>query len=564
MTEAFFQDGPELENQYESDALLQSYLRRILPPEVLKKIEPDLKRFGGRVAGDILAMGRDAEAHPPVHVPFDPWGRRIDEVRVSQGWKDLEKVAAEEGIVAIGYERKYGALSRVYQFAKLYLYSPSSAIHSCPLAMTDGAARLIEVYGDDTLKQGPYKRLTSRDPKIFWTSGQWMTERTGGSDVGASTTIAKKDGANYRLYGDKWFTSAVTAPVAMTLARLDGALAGGKGLSLFYLEQKDAQGRMNNIRIHRLKDKLGTKALPTAELSLDGTPATLMGGEGDGVKKISTLFNVTRIYNACCAVAAMRRAITLARDYASRRGAFGKKLSELPLHVETLADLQLELDAGFLLTFRTVEVLGKEETKQATPEEHALLRLLTPLAKLYTGKQTVAAASEVLECFGGAGYCEDTGLPALLRDSQTLSIWEGTTNVLALDALRAIAKENSFGPLIADLRKKAENTSLSELKPAVAKLLASAKMIEAYLQNSLTSGKDFLEAGARQFAYALSRSYAAALLLEHADWAAKKEHDPQYVGAALRWCSRDLAPLLNADEAHRQASRQLAMGQPRS
>jgi alkylation response protein AidB-like acyl-CoA dehydrogenase len=194
-----------------------------------------------------------------------------------------------------------------------------------------------------------------------------MTERTGGSDVGSTSTLAQCDsGDEYRLYGLKWFTSATTSQVAMTLARIEGASGGGAGLSVFLIELRDRNGLLRNIRVDRLKDKLGTRALPTAELTLEGTPARLVGGAGDGIRKISTLFNVTRVYNAVAAVAGMRRCVALATDYSRRRLAFGKPLIEHPLHVETLAEMQLELRAAFLLAFRVVEVLGKEECGEAS------------------------------------------------------------------------------------------------------------------------------------------------------------------------------------------------------
>jgi len=160
----FFQEGPELQNQFNDDALLLSYLKRVLPEDMLKQITPDLERLGDRVVKDIYDMGIDAELNEPYLKQFDVWGKKINEVVVSDGWQELEEVSAEEGLVAIGYERKYGDLSRVYQFAKLYLFTPSSAVFTCPLAMSDGAIRLIEVYGDQELKSIAIKKLTSRDP----------------------------------------------------------------------------------------------------------------------------------------------------------------------------------------------------------------------------------------------------------------------------------------------------------------------------------------------------------------------------------------------------------------
>jgi alkylation response protein AidB-like acyl-CoA dehydrogenase len=519
----FYQAGPELGNQYLDDELLRSYLRWKLPPPVLTQVEPGLERLGGRVATDILALAEAAEAEPPRHVPFDAWGRRVDHIHTSEAWRALDRVAAEEGLVAIAYERTHGARSRIDQFARLYLFGPSSATYNCPLAMSDGAARALELYGDDDVCRAAFAHLTSRDPDRVWTSGQWMTERTGGSDVGGTSTIARCEDGEYRLYGTKWFTSATTSQMAMALARIEGAPAGSRGLSLFYLELRDSAGRLRNIRVNRLKDKLGTRALPTAELTLEGTPARLVGGAGEGVRTIASLFNITRIHNACAAVAGMRRAIVLARDYASKRVVFGRRLADQPLHAETLADLEAEHAAAFLLTFRAVELLGRVECGEASASELALLRLLTPLAKLYTGKQAVAVASEALECVGGAGYIEDTGLPRLLRDAQVLSIWEGTTNVLSLDVLRAMERDGAFAPFMDDLTERLDRIRTPSLTPLVERVRSNGHRLAERAEAMASMSTDAAQAGARAFAFGLARAYMASLLLEYAEWSQPHE-----------------------------------------
>jgi acyl-CoA dehydrogenase len=218
--------------------------------------------------------------------------------------------------------------------------------------------------------------------------------------------------------------------MALTLARPAGNGRGGSGLAMFYVETRDDQGRLNGIRVERLKDKLGTRKVPTAELLLDGARAELVGEARNGTRAIEPMLVVTRTWNSVSSVAFMRRAVALAKSYARERSAFGLKLHELPLHVETLAQLEAETRAAFLLTFELVELLGRQEANELSPEQAALLRLLTPIAKLVTAKQAVAVVSEAIEAFGGAGYVEDTGLPVLLRDTQVLPIWEGTTNVL--------------------------------------------------------------------------------------------------------------------------------------
>lgn len=548
----FYQLPPSLDNQYSDDHILQAVLKRLLPPSTFAEIEPELRRFGEKVVKEMEPLAQEAEANPPVHVPYDPWGKRIDHIKVTKAWDRLHEIAAEEGIVATGYERKHGEYSRIHQFAKLYLYHPSSAIYSCPLAMTDGAARVIELFGSEEMKKNAYAHLISRDTKKFWTSGQWMTERTGGSDVSGTSTVAKKVGNHFELHGVKWFTSATTSQMAMTLARIEGE----DKLSLFYVELRNDKGELQNIRINRLKDKLGTKALPTAELSLEGTPAVLVGESGKGVKTIATLFNITRLYNACCAVGYMRRGIALSLDYAKKRKAFGKLIIEHGLHLETMADLQVRYEASFQLMFHAAALLGKEELGKASETESGTLRLLIPLVKLFTAKEGVAIASEVIESFGGAGYIEDTGLPQLLRNAQVLSIWEGTTNVLSLDALRAIKKENAAPAFMKDIENRLAGIKHADLQSFKEKTIKSMADIQKVLVNGSKLNEEDLNTKARSLAMGLSRTYAAALMLEHAEWGLNS-HDRHGYMSAKRWFDQELFHLELAGDERRNESRMI-------
>jgi alkylation response protein AidB-like acyl-CoA dehydrogenase len=374
-----------------------------------------------------------------------------------------------------------------------------------------------------------------------------MTERSGGSDVSSTSTVATTDSDGYRLTGTKWFTSATTSQIAIALAYVPAGDTRERMLSVFLIRLRDADGHLRGIRVNRLKDKLGTRALPTAELTLDGTPAHLIGGLGQGVRKISALFNVTRVYNAVAAVAGMRRAIALARDYAQRRIAFGKRLIDHPLHRETLAALELEWRAGFLLAFHVVELLGKQECGTASPDDLARLRLLIPVAKLYTAKQAVAVASEAVESFGGAGYIEDTGLPRLLRDAQVLSIWEGTTNVLSLDVLRALEKTTGLQAVLDEARQQLASVRSNALGAAAARLREALGTIERFADRLANEGRDVAEAHARAFSYSLARCTAGLLLLQYAEWATREGVDPFAVIGATRWCERGLAALENAE-----------------
>ena len=541
MNQFFNQPPPKLDNQYKDDRMLRSYLRRLLPPEVLAEVEPSLQQMGALAGGELYEMQLADRLNEPVLTQWDAWGNRIDQIEVTPLWQRAEKIAAEMGVVAAAYEGKYGRFDRPYQFALAYLFHPSTDVYTCPLAMTDGAARTLLRSGNQELIERAVPHLTSRDPAQFWTSGQWMTESTGGSDVGLSETVARLgEDEVWRLFGRKWFTSAATSQMTLTLARPEGNEPGGRGLALFYLETRGEDGRLQHIEINRLKDKLGTRKVPTAELLLKGSKAIPVMGLENGVRHIVPMLHLTRTWNAVSAVAFMRRGLALARDYARKRVAFGAPLAQKPLHVDTLATLQAETEAAFHLTFYLVELIGKDEAGEIVEEEAALLRLLTSLAKLTTGRQAVMVASEVLEAHGGAGYVEDTGLPMLLRDSQVLPIWEGTTNVLSLDALRAVGDGHSLAALQAKVEEcvgSARETSLVEAGLLVKAAVAHA---ESWLQRTLPLGGDALEVGARRFALTLGRALALALLVSHGQWSLDNEQDSRAMAAARRFAKQPI------------------------
>jgi acyl-CoA dehydrogenase len=559
----FFQTAPSLGNQHTQDRVLTSYLRRHLPPEMASVVTPKLQALGERAGGELYKKYLEQQHLEPKLTQWSAWGERIDRIDVTPLWEDFKTIFAEEGMIATPYERAYGEHSRLYQMAMVYLLEPSSGVFSCPLAMTDGATKTVLASGNKEVIDLAYPHLVSRDPARAWMSGQWMTERTGGSDVAISETTAKQDAdGTWRLYGTKWFTSATISQMALTLARPEGNPPGGAGLALFYVELRNADGTMKNIQVNRLKDKLGTKMVPTAELTLDGTPAIPLTGLKDGIKHITPMLSVTRTWNSVAAVSGMRRAVALARDYANRRVAFGAKLIDKPLHLDTLAGMQAELEAAFHLTFRAVQLLGKDECKTLDDGEEALLRLITPLAKLTTGKQAVAIASEALESFGGAGYIEDTGLPHLLRDAQVLPIWEGTTNVLSLDVLRALARGTSLDVVDHEARrclKNAEASGCMAPARAVAGALAHARR---WLDSASMSGPQAIETGARRFALTLGRSLSLALLVEHAAWALATEKDPLPAMAARRF-ARHGVDLLTSDENAAPDEEALALGRDR-
>ncbi|NXO02933.1 ACD11 dehydrogenase, partial [Rhinopomastus cyanomelas] len=548
--ETLWQEQPETGNPYLEDTLLRSYLKTHLPPQVLKEVNRDLERFGNRVLTQISALGWDCELNPPRFQPYNAWGWQVNHIITCSAWKKIKEIVAEEGLVAEAYERRYSNWSRLYQAAKLYLFSSASGGFSCPLAMTDGAAKVIESLGIPGSLKNAFDHLTTRDPKKIWTSGQWMTERRGGSDVanGTKTVARKQPDGSYRLYGLKWFTSAADSDMALTLARVEDAEGQGKrgagDLSLFFVKTRDEKGSLNNIQVRRLKDKLGTRQMATAELWLDGVEAEMISAEGRGVATISSMLNLTRIHNIIAAVSAMRRVTSLSREYACRRVAFGKFLKDHPLHMQTIAQLEVQTRGAFLLIMEITRLLGLTETNMASEQEQLLLRLLIPVTKLYTGKQVSAVVIEAMESFGGQGYMEDTGLPVIVRDTLVLSIWEGTTNILSLDVLRTITK--SQGQVMTAFFSTVKNklglaSRTMKLEGTVKQTQEAVSNLEQFLQAEGSRKAATMELAARDFSYTLARIYAGALLIEHA---ARPDASPADIIAAQRWCSQDLCPVV--------------------
>lgn len=543
-------------NQFDDDRVLRSYLRRVLPNKMLGEIEDGLRDMGELSGGLLYELQQADQPQAPRLKQWDAWGNRVDEIQVTPLWREAEHLAAEHGIVATAYEQLHGRFSRIHQFALAYLFAPSSGFYTCPLAMADGAARAMLLSGSEELIESAVSRIASRNPDLFWTSGQWMTEHVGGSDVSRTETIARQDeNETWRLYGRKWFTSAINAPMALTLARPEGNPDGNEGLALFYVKLRDEEGCLQNIRIDRLKDKLGTRKLPTAEITLEGTPATLVGDLENGIRQIAPMLNITRAWNAVCSVALMRRGIALARSYAEKRKVTGARLNQKPLHVDTLASMQSEYEGAFHLTFRVVELIGRLEEGGLSAEQKTLvqklLRVLTSIAKLTTAKQAVAVTSEVLEAFGGAGYLEDTGLPTLLRDAQVLPIWEGTTNVLALDTLDALRDAGGLTVLKAEVQrcvKAVREPSLVEATKQAHQAMAYAAI---WLREAQRKGPDAFEAGARRFALALGRTLELALLARHAQWSLDKENDGRAAAAARRFAAgTDPLAEISLDDSH--------------
>ena len=531
----FAQDGPQHDrNAFSADPFLQRCLLRLIPNDVYEAlVRPDLVRFGRRLAPEIWDIGRRCEDEPPrLAGHTDAWGRTFkNQLITSAAWKEQKRISAEEGLIAIPYERTH-LYSRIHQASKLFMYSPASGLYSCPLAMTDGAAKTLSgMKSRHPDLENALKHLKSRDPDEFWTSGQWMTEKRGGSDVAGGTetcAIGPQEDGSYLLNGYKWFSSATDSDMTLTLARVPTEtgeiLEGTEGISMFFLTTRHpTDDASNGIHIFKLKNKLVTRQLPTGELVLNGARARLISQEGRGIASITPMLTVTRLHNVISSVGAQRKMLNLARDYAHRRTAFGRKLYQHPLHINTLSRMETEIRGCTVLMLDLARQLGDEEGGRISRDDALLLRLMMPVAKAYTAKKAVSNISEGLECFGGQGYIEDTGLPGMLRDVQVLPIWEGTTNVMALDTIRAIGKTNgqalqAFHKRISNAVDTGVNCNDEDVQVSSTKL---KQCVEQFLQYCEEQDKLPMDQPAnqqivlREFMFTLANLYIGGLLIEH-------------------------------------------------
>ena len=535
-----------MRDPYTSDWQLHGWLDRLLGPDGHAAAKARLAAVSADVLGPLRAAHHDAETHPPTLTRFDPWGARIDRVDTAAGWQTLRASAARHAVVALPYtsdaRTTWGAGTRVVQHALLHLWGPESATFSCPVAMADGAAALLTA-ADPT---SPWlARLTSTDPDVAVTSGQWMTESQGGSDIARSTTTARHVDGRWVLTGDKWFCSAIDSAMAIALARPEGAGPGSRNLAPFLVPRYAPGSTLpaDGLQVLRLKDKLGTRAVPTGEVRLDDVTAIPVGDPAvPGLARMMTLVVVTRLHNAAAAAGGMRRGLEYALSHATNRQVAGGTLAGNPLHRATLGGLAVDAAGAYALAAHAFSLLGTATTDTTSSPAAAAadeLRLVAPLAKLLTGRLAVASASEYLEAFGGAGYVEDTGIPRLLRDAQVLPIWEGTTNVLSVDVLRALTTGDGARPLLhrAEIAADAAVPRLADVADAV---IAATRRLATDVETAAADPRSaHVVAGARELALRLGNTLTAALLLEHAAWAAERGDDRPALLASL-WTLRRL------------------------
>jgi putative acyl-CoA dehydrogenase len=462
----------------------------------------DAIREIGRLAGSAPAQeqGRLANENPPVLRTHDRYGHRVDEVEFHPAWHELMTVAVRHGLHAAPWrDQRPGA--HVARAAGFYVWGAAEAGHLCPVSMTYAVVPALRHAPDLAERFEPLLAapeydfgLRSPDTKRGLLAGMSMTEKQGGSDVRANTTRAVPAGdGSYLLSGHKWFTSAPMGDLFLVLAQAPG------GLSCFLLPRVRPDGTRNGMHLQRLKDKLGNRSNASAEVEYDEALAWPVGEEGRGIRTIIEMVNMTRLDCVLGAATGMRAGVTLAAHHARYRTAFGRKLAEQPLMASVLADLTLESEATTTAALRLAG--ATDRAARGDGQEAAFRRLALAATKYWACKRAPGHAAEALECLGGNGYVEESGLPRLYREAPLGSIWEGSGNVAALDVLRALAREpETAEAFFAELDQAAgADDRLDQAVTRLRKELA-----------------DPAEARARQLAEAVALTLQGALLVRHA------------------------------------------------
>ncbi|CAM2857231.1 acyl-CoA dehydrogenase family protein [Paenibacillus sediminis] len=530
-------------NFFTTDPNLIYHVQRFLPPSMQKWAMEQLTTFGERVAGPIddRAAYTDAEGKPKLK-KYNRLGEDISEIVTNDGYKKTVAEVYGAGIVSHLYhpvEQLGTTVPYMYSFLMGYLLSQSETGFYCPVTLTMSAAYLIDTFGDDHQKKTYLTGLTSTDYETLYEGATWLTERQGGSDVGANRTVAVKvDGEEnvYTLTGEKFFASNAGAMVATVLARVDDQKQGTKGLGLFLVPWIKPNGQKNQIYIRRLKEKLGVNAVPSAEVILEGAEGYLIGKAENGFKYMAEALNISRICNAVASVGIMRRALHEAVYYAENRAAFGANITQYPMVREMISSQLRDVEVSTSAVFHMIEYFDKVINGTATLEERVMSRVLIPLIKYRTGEEAVEAAHTAIEIHGGNGYIEEYVTPRLLRDAQVTTVWEGSSNILALDLLRVIEKENGHELFMRTMHVLIDGLTHSLSMPFAVQLRNQLTILNDNLTYLLQQPKDYLTYKLKSIADHMVDIYSLCCIVREAqDQLENDGNARKYVVAELYW-----------------------------
>ncbi|MCW8177091.1 acyl-CoA dehydrogenase family protein [Verminephrobacter aporrectodeae] len=495
------------QNLYSTDAELLALLPLYLRPELLAHMQPHFERLGALAGGPLDELARTADRNPPTLSLRTRTGNDESRVMKHPAYVEMERLAFSEfGLAAMSHREETlgwkGKMPPLVKYVLTYLFVQAEFGLCCPVSMSDSLARTLRKFGSPALVAHFLPRLQTLDFDTLAQGAMFMTEQAAGSDIAATLTRAWQDAAGaWRLSGDKWFCSNPDAELAMVLARPDGAPPGMQGLSLFLLPRRLDDGALNHYRIVRLKDKLGTRSMASGEIRLEGARAHLVGEPGRGFQQMADMVNNSRLSNGVRAAGLMRRAVAEAEYVARERLAFGQRLEQMPLMQRQLHKLRLRAEQARTMVFQTALALARADDGDA--DAYALLRILTPLIKFRACRDARKVTGDAMEVRGGCGYIEEWSDARLVRDAHLGSIWEGTSNIVALDVLRAIRRDASLPALQAHFGALlAEAAGTPAIAPAFATALRQALARATNLADRVATQK-VGERLARQVASAL-------------------------------------------------------------
>ncbi|WP_276257507.1 acyl-CoA dehydrogenase family protein [Haloglomus litoreum] len=515
---------------WEYDPTLRGVAERLYPESDLNWARSRLSEFG-EVLGHTVAHNADLiDENPPELHTYDDYGEVQNHVEYHPKQFENERITYEEfGLshdVFHAPEGRDEPLNISHALLMQTYLSYADQGFTCPASMTVGAAIVLDKFDDGSLS-GFFQQLTTDDYDDHIEGAMFLTEKQGGSDVGANETRAEpadpetvsddapEDAEVYRLYGEKWFCSNIDGQGALALARTPDAEEGTAGLSLF-LVPHEVDGEPNGQLYRRLKDKLGTLSVPTGEIEFEGAEAYLVGEEERGFKYMAEMMNYERLSNAAASVSAIGRTLLAAKVRAADREAFGDVIQEYPLMRRDLVEMTVDYEAAAAFTFEAARLMDEREAEGDESEAYRLMRLLIPIAKYRTARMAVDGTSYAMEILGGNGYVSGFVTERFFRDAQVLPIWEGPSNVLSLDVLRALEREQAAESLLPYVQEKLDAVEHPHLEPLAEEVEAAFTDLQRGLGALAGEDGDYAQYQAKKLADLIFDVVTGALLLEQA------------------------------------------------
>lgn len=511
---------PQAPNFYTADRSLRRRLRRLLDAESFAWAEPLLTEVGELAGGPVDQLAEVADKHRPVLRVRDARGEPADEVVYHPAYVDMARIAYERlGLAAMVHREEFrgrpGGAPQVVGTAAQYIFAQAEQGLMCPIIMTDCIVRAISRWGSEELRARWLPRLTTLNYGELTEGAMFFTEKAGGSDVGANETRAVRRGDHWELYGDKWFCSNASAGAILVTARPEGMPPGIQSIGCFLMPARLEDGSRNRYRIERLKDKLGTWSMASAEVTLEGAIAYQVGPLERGWTVAAEMVNATRLMVAMGCAGAMRRAFFAARHHAAGRSAFGRRIDQYPMVQQNLIDLAVEVEAAQVLMLEVARAFDRE--RSGDPAGRALVRILTPLGKYWNADRGTPAVRQAMQILGGIGYIEEWVTARLFRDVQVNQIWEGTPNIICLDVLRTAEKDDSVRILLSDLARRLAGVRSPEAAPLAAAVSGAVATLGATFLEAAGHGRTRLELAAHRLVSRLACLTVAALFAIEAD-----------------------------------------------